>query len=305
MERREFMAAAASVIFVPGPRTSPYRDPAYLDTVAESLARSRYDLGGVPLVPAAGAHVTRIEKALSAGSDAALQNAASALANQSALVLYDADKLSAADHAEALSLRLATLVGNRDAQARAYDGLSRISLYRGDFARAAAYARRGLKLSDLTAGQRASLNMRLGRSLALIAGHGESSRSALDDARSVPGLSTFERAALVGDVAIGLGHLRVFREAGALLGEAAEVIGQWSPVFQAQYLGRQIQTALRAADPAFAADRMAELARALPLVSSARVNKRAADILETSAHWARVPEIRDAREHLLTVMPSG
>jgi predicted XRE-type DNA-binding protein len=305
VQRREFMAAAASVIFVPSPSTSPYQDATYVATVAETLARNRYELGGVPLIPTAMGHVSRIEKALAEARTTSLQSAASGLANQAALVLYDADRLHAADRAAALSLELATRAGEPEGRARAYDALSRISLYRGDFGRAAAYAKQGLRIADITNNQRASLNMRLGRSLALIPGQRAPSRAALDQARSVGGLSAFDEAALVGDVGIGLGHLRVYREAGALLREAAESIGQWSPLFQAQYLGRQIQTALRASDPAFAADRMTELARALPLVTSARVNKRVVDILETSAAWARVPEIREAREHLHAVVPAS
>jgi predicted XRE-type DNA-binding protein len=305
VQRREFMAAAASVIFVPSPSTSPYQDATYVATVAETLARNRYELGGVPLIPTAMGHVSRIEKALAEARTTSLQSAASGLANQAALVLYDADRLHAADRAAALSLELATRAGEPEGRARAYDALSRISLYRGDFGRAAAYAKQGLRIADITNNQRASLNMRLGRSLALIPGQRAPSRAALDQARSVGGLSAFDEAALVGDVGIGLGHLRVYREAGALLREAAESIGQWSPLFQAQYLGRQIQTALRASDPSFAADRMTELARALPLVTSARVNKRVVDILETSAAWARVPEIREAREHLHAVVPAS
>lgn len=305
VQRREFMAAAASVIFVPSPRTSPYQDANYVAALADALTRNRYELGGLPLVASATAHISRIEKALPDSHVHALQKAASNLANQAALVLYDAGKLAVADRAEALSLELATRAGDQEAQARAYDGLSRISLYRGDPARAVAYAEHGLKLPDLTNNQRAALSMRLGRSLALIRGQRVASRSALDQARAVGGLSPFDEAALVGDVGIGLGQLRVYREAGTLLSEAAASIGQWSPLFQAQYLGRQIQTSLRAADPAFAADRMAELARALPLVASARVNKRAAEILKTSAQWTRVPEIREAREHLQAVMPSS
>ncbi|GAA2406246.1 hypothetical protein GCM10010191_12820 [Actinomadura vinacea] len=303
VQRREFMAGAASVIFMPSRKTSPYQDPSYVAALADVLARNRYELGGVPLIVTAVNHVTRIEKAVVECRDPALQSAGSSLSNQAALVLYDAGRLDAADRAAVLSLELATRANDLSGQARSYEGLSRISLYRGDFSRAVVYAERGLKISDLTNSQSAALNMRLGRSLALISGQRASSRSALDRARSIGGLSPFEEAALVGDVGIGFGHLRVYREAGALLSKAAESIGQWSPLFQAQYLGRQIQTSLRAADPAFAADRMTELARALPLVTSARVNKRATEILKASAPWVRVPEVRVAREHLQSVLP--
>jgi transcriptional regulator with XRE-family HTH domain len=303
VQRREFMTAAASVIFVPSPKLSPYEDAEYVATLSDSLTRNRYELGGVPLATAAIGHVSRLEQVLGKNADNALRRAASGLANQSALVLYDAAKLTAADHAGALSLRFALLAQDPESQARAYDALSRISLYRGDFARAVAHAERGLRVPGISNSQRASLYMRLGRSLALIPGQKAASRTALDQARGVDGLSPFTEAALIGDVGIGLGHLRIYREAGTLLNMAAEQIGQWSPLFQAQYLGRQIQTSLRATDPAFAADRMTQLARALPFVASARVNARVTEILQTSEPWARLPEIREAREHLRSVLP--
>ncbi|GLZ07451.1 hypothetical protein Acsp03_49170 [Actinomadura sp. NBRC 104412] len=302
VQRREFMAAAASVIFVPSGTSSPYQDAEYVTTVADSLARNRYELGGMPLAAAAVGHIARMEKVLNGSGDASLQRAASALANQAALVLYDAGRLAAADHAGASSLEFAVRAKDPEGQARAYDGLSRISLYRGDFARAVRYAERGLKVPDMSNSQRASLYMRLGRSLAHMPAQKHASRSALDQARSVGGLSPFGEAALIGDVGIGLGHLRIYREAGTLLGKAAARIGQWSPLFQAQYLGRQIQTSFRASDPAFAADRMTELARALPFVASARVNSRVAEILSTSRKWERVPEVREAREQLQSVV---
>ncbi|MGW2200258.1 hypothetical protein ACWCSH_49130, partial [Streptosporangium sp. NPDC001682] len=100
----------------------------------------------------------------------------------------------------------------------------------------------------------------------------------------------------------GLSHLREYQEAGTLLNEAASTIGQWSPLFRAQYLGRQIQTALRASDPSFAADRMNELARSLPFIASARVNKRVHEILRASLKWNATPEIRQAREHLQSML---
>jgi transcriptional regulator with XRE-family HTH domain len=301
VQRREFMTAAASVIFVPSHKPSPYQDAEYVTTVADSLARNRYELGGVPLAPAAMSHISRIEKALDGTRDAALHQAASGLANQAALILYDAGKLAAADRASAFSLDYAVRANDVEGQARGYEGLSRISLYRGDFSRAVSYAERGLRLTHLSNSQRAALYMRLGRSLALVPDQRAAARAALDQARTVGGLSPFGEAALIGDVGIGLGHLRVHREAASLLSRAAEQIGQWSPLFQAQYLGRQIQTSLRAADPASAADRMSELARALPFVASARVNQRVREILATSAQWLKVPEIREAREHLRSV----
>jgi hypothetical protein len=305
VERREFLAAAASVIFVPAAGANPYKDAAYVKTLATSLARSRYELGGIPLMPRVSSHMQHIDRILSSASERSLQKALSELAYQVTLVLYDAGRLAQADRTGGIALDLALRAQDFKSQARAYDSLSRVSLYRGDHARGVLYAQRGLRVLDLTSSQKASLNMRLGRSLALIPGQRSASRNALDRALNVGGLSPFGAAALTGDVGIGLSHLREYEEAGTLLDEAATTIGQWSPLFRAQYLGRQIQTALRASDPSFAADRMNELARALPFVASARVNKRVHEILRASLTTNTIPEVRQAREHLRSMVRSA
>ncbi|GAA0978709.1 hypothetical protein GCM10009555_042180 [Acrocarpospora macrocephala] len=305
MERRDFLAAAASVIFVPSARTSPYQEASYVQTLAASLARNRYELGGIPLAASALGHLRHIERGTADTHDRALQQAASQLADQITLVLYDAGKLPQADRIAGIALEFARRAQDIQAQARAFDTLSRVSLDRGDYARGVAYAQRGLQLPDVTNSQKASLNMRLGRSLALIAGQETASRGVLDHALDIGGLSPFGTAALIGDVAIGLGHLRAYTEAGTLLSEAAETIGQWSPLFRAQYLGRQIQTALSGSTPALAADKMHELARALPFVDSARVNKRVSEILQSSLKWDADSEIRQGREHLQAMLSPG
>ncbi|QXJ20136.1 tetratricopeptide repeat protein [Actinomadura graeca] len=246
-------------------------------------------------------HVSQVQRALKDAPKSALGGAASELTNQAALVFYDAGNLTAAEQMGSLSLDYAVHGADREGQARAYDGLSRISLYRGDFSRAASYARQGLKVPDVSYSQRATLFMRLGRALALISHQEANARTALDDARTVTGLSPFTEAALIGDVGIGLGNLRRYREAGTLLGEAAECIGEWSPLFQAQYLGRQVQAALRGRNPELAANHMDKLARAVPFVESARVNTRVQEILATSTRWLAVSEIRNARDHLKSV----
>ncbi|MFI6451346.1 helix-turn-helix domain-containing protein [Streptosporangium amethystogenes] len=302
VERREFLAAAASVIFVPSTSANPYQDANYVNTLATSLARSRYELGGIPLMSRASSHMQHVDRVLKNVSERSLQKAVSELMYQVTLVLYDAGKLSQADRTGGIALDLALRAQDFKSQARAYDSLSRVSLYRGDHARGVTYAQRGLQVPDITSSQQASLSMRLGRSLALIPEQGAASRDALNRALNVGGLSPFGEAALSGDVGIGLSHLREYQEAGTLLNEAASTIGQWSPLFRAQYLGRQIQTALRASDPSFAADRMNELARSLPFIASARVNKRVHEILRASLKWNTTPEIRQAREHLQSML---
>ncbi|MET8001914.1 helix-turn-helix transcriptional regulator [Nonomuraea glycinis] len=296
VERREFLVAAASV-FVPSTKKNPYQDPDYVSTLAESLARNRYESGGIPLASRALSHVKNVDK-MAGISGSRLQSAVSEMAYQATLVLYDAGKLAHAERTGMLALELAHRAADTGAEAHALESLSRVALYRGDAARAIMYARRGLNLPDLPPSRAASLAMRLGRSLARIPENSVAARDTLDRALNVGGLSPFTEAAIVGDVAIGLSRLGRYDEAGALLRRAADDIGEYSPLFRAQYIGRQVQTAIKASDPGLAADRIALLTRAVPFVSSARVNKRVADILRESAKWKKIPEVREARHHL-------
>ncbi|GAA3175293.1 helix-turn-helix domain-containing protein [Nonomuraea roseoviolacea] len=296
VERREFLTAAA-LVFVPSASKNPYQNPHYVDKLAESLARNRYECGGIPLAARALNHVTHVG-AVPDISRRRLQRAVSELLYQVTLVLYDAAKLVHAERTGMLALELARKAADAKAEARAIESLSRVALYRGDTARAIMYARRGLAVPELPASRVASLTMRLGRSLARVPEHGDAARETLERALQVDGLSRFAQAATVGDVAIGLNRLGRYEEAGALLRRAADEIGEYSPLFRAQYIGRQVQTAIGAADPGLAADRMTLLTRAVPFVSSARVNQRVQEIMRGTAQWRNVPEVREAREHL-------
>jgi hypothetical protein len=218
---------------------------------------------------------------------------------QVTLVLYDAGQLNRAEYAGRIAFEMADLGADDGAQARALDALSRVSQEKGDYDRGVAYARKGLALHDLPDSRVAALHMRLGRSLASIGGCKADAASSLDLALNVTGgLGAFAQAAMIGDVAIGLDQLRRFSEANRLLGDAAERIGEWSPLFRAQYLGRQAITNLRTERLDYAADRMNGIARALPFISSARVNRRVNEILRASAKWNHVREVREARERL-------
>lgn len=52
-----------------------------------------------------------------------------------------------------------------------------------------------------------------------------------------------------------------------------------------------------------AAERMMVLARVAPLVDSGRLDDYLLEVLAESAKWATVPEIRDARNQLKTLVP--
>jgi tetratricopeptide (TPR) repeat protein len=299
VERREFLAAAASVMFMQSAASSnPYLDPDYVRALADSLARGRYELGGVPLAARALGHVKQIDHIQTNTVGIELQGAASDLMYQASIALYDAGRLPQAEHAGMIALDLAHHAQNFPAQARAYDALSRVSLYRNDPMRAVQYAQRGLRVPDLPPSRLSSLHMRLGRGLAGIKGSQKDARDALDRALDTRGLSAFAQAALGGDVAIGLSQLGQYGQAERLLGDAADAMGQWSLLFQAQYLGRLAQTAIRANKPTLAVSHIQSLTRALPFISSARVNSRAKEIIQGSAKWDRIPEVHGARERL-------
>ncbi|MET9249712.1 helix-turn-helix transcriptional regulator [Nonomuraea sp. NPDC003709] len=304
VERREFLTAAASVVFVPSAASSnPYLDPDYVRALADSMARGRYELGGLPLTARALGHVKQIDRLRAGSLGCDLQTAASDLLYQASIALYDAGRLPQAEHAGVIALELAHHAEDPSARSRAYDALSRVSLYRGDQLRAVKYAQRGLRIADLSPSRLSSLHMRLGRALAGIKGNQREARESLDRALDTRGLSPFAEAALGGDVAIGLSRLGQYNEADRLLHEAAQAMGQWSPLFHAQYLGRQAQTAIRAGKSALLGQYMQNLTRALPFISSARVNARAKEIIAASAKWDRISDIRVAREHLQSMLP--
>ncbi|MEV4837038.1 helix-turn-helix transcriptional regulator [Nonomuraea sp. NPDC049486] len=299
VERRDFLAAAASVVFVPSAVSSdPYLDPDYVRTLTDSLARGRYELGGLPLAPRALAHTRHVAALKTASLSGRWQGTASDLMYQVSVTLYDAGKLAQSERAGSIALDLAHHAQDFPGQARAYDALSRVALYRGDPSRAVQYAQRGLRVPDLPVSRESSLHMRLGRALISIKGHSREARDALATALDTRGLSPFAEAALGGDVAIGLSQLGEYDQADLLLHAAAEAMGQYSPLFQAQYLGRQTQTAIRAGRPSLTAEYMGTLTRALPFISSARVNSRAREILHRTKAWDHIPEIRLSRECL-------
>ncbi|MEV4079440.1 helix-turn-helix transcriptional regulator, partial [Nonomuraea fuscirosea] len=299
VERREFLAAAASVVFVPSAADAdPYRDSGYVRTLADSLARSRYELGGLPLTSRAILHSRRVSALTVTSLAREMQEAASDLMYQVSVTFYDAGRLAQSEHAGTLALDFAFHAQDFPAQARAYDVLSRVALYRKDATRAVQHAQRGLRIPDLPASRSSSLHMRLGRALIAVSKQDRDARDALETALTTHSLSPFAEAALGGDVAIGLSQLGHYDRADALLRDAAHVMSRYSPLFQAQYLGRQAQTAIRAGRPSLTAEYMETLTRALPFISSARVDSRVHDILHCTKAWERIPEIRAARARL-------
>lgn len=299
VKRREFVAAAASVAFVPSAADNPYQNPDHVRALAERCARLRDELGGSPVLSTAVRQVNKVKGALD-GKDKALQSAASDLARRTSQVLYDSRRLNAAEHIGGLSLALAIRAGDDNAQARAYLTLSTVSAYQGNGERGALHAQSGLKLNDLAPSERAELYARLGRALSLVRGQKRQTRRALDLAQGFDGLQRPYLEAITGCIGLAMENLEAYDDADKYLSAAVRLHDSWSPLCQALYLGHQATTALRAGDPSMAADRMLTLGHLGPLVTSSQVNHLVSDILSRSATWSRVPEMRDARDQLRT-----
>ncbi|WP_345353793.1 hypothetical protein [Actinoallomurus liliacearum] len=301
MRRREFVAAAASITFVPTPKVGPYQDPGYVRQLAERLAHDRYQQGGIPVVSTALRHLRKVGPAVS-GSDRALQEASSDLACEAARVLYDSRRYAAAEQTGVFALDLARRSGSTRAQADAYSTLSRINIdqRRGD--RGAMYARLGLRLGDLPPARRAWLRLRLGRSLALLPGQERAAREVLEEALVVDGLPTYGMSDMLGNVGVAMLGMREHGGARSAIAEAVRLGAQCSTLLFVAYQAWEVEAALRAGDAPMAADRMTALARIAPLVSSVRVNDHIAGVYRLSGRWAGLPEMHDAREQLHSVM---
>ncbi|GAB3965116.1 hypothetical protein GCM10029978_027140 [Actinoallomurus acanthiterrae] len=305
VKRRSFIAAAASVTLVPSAKASPYKDSEYVRALAARLNRTRYEIGGVPLVATASRHLNKIAQAINV-RDRNLQVASSGLARTASFVLYDARFLERADNAGRLALVLAQRSDDIDAIAHSYESLSQISTSRGDYRRAAMYAQRGLALPELTNERKARLNIRLGLSLAMAHAHGKErrSRQLLDVARGLDGFSWETMLAIVGNSGVALSRLGRHEEAARSMDEVMNLV-EGRQLSRGLWLGESAQAALRASDPLKAADRMSALAHVGPLITSSHFDQKVNEIIAGTARWANVPEMRDAREQLRAVQPSA
>lgn len=306
VKRRQFLAAATSVAFVPSAQTPPYQDPEYVRALTDHLSTSLYEQGGLRVLPAALEYAQQMKGALTS-TDRTLQAAASSLTAWAAWVAKDSERFDIGERLGRLALALANRAGDQEAQSGAYSALSRISIGAGRPHDAVAYARRGVALPEITPAQRAWLNMRLGRALALVGGQDYAAREALAQAQDTTAYlpDVFEVADLTGNIGEGLSDLRAYSEAQASLDESAALSEKRSPLLHGSALVLQAKTALRASDPEFAVDRMVVLARITPMVSSSWLRRNAREILDLSARWATVPEMHTAREYLSSVLPAN
>jgi transcriptional regulator with XRE-family HTH domain len=302
VKRRDFVTAVGSIAFVSSPKVGPYQDPEYVRALADRLARDRYEQGGIPVASTAIRHMKKVGFAIS-GNDGMLQSAASELACETARIFYDSRRYDVAQRAGSFALHLARRSGDVDGQANACSVLARICIDRRQGDRGIMYARCGLSLPELSAAQRAWLKLRLARSLALVSGQERAARDRLAELGDVEGFSPQEHADMKGNVGVALAGMRAYPEAHDAIAEAVRLSGRCSPLLLVAYQAWQVEAAMMAADPLPAAEHMTTLARIAPMVSSARVNSHIAGLLTMSARWPDVPEMREAREHLLSVQP--
>jgi transcriptional regulator with XRE-family HTH domain len=307
VKRREFVAAAASVMLVPSREVGPYQDPSYLRALAKRVARDRHEHGGATIASSAIRHIRRVEPVI-ASSDRELQTAASDLAVEAVRTMNDAQRFDAGESIGRLALELSRRSGNNDAQSRAYSVLSQINTSRGEADRALAYAKEGVKLPDVTDAQQAWMRLRLGWSLATMSGQRSTSRDVIDsvrgpleDTNGFYGQSQFDVAEMTGSVGRALSDLGAHEEAETPLREAVNHLAHSSPLVQGHCLTRLITAALHASEPSQAASDMLRLARVVPLVNSTRLDSYVREVIAASARWHAMPEMRDARDQLREV----
>lgn len=303
VKRRRFLASAASVALVPTPPTgtSPYADPDYVRSLADRLAHTEEQIGGLPLVREAVRHVRHVAPAVER-HDKSLQVAAARLTRNAALVLHDTRHLDQAEKVAALSLALARKAEDVQGQAEAYETLALIRTYGAPATRAVEYARRGLALDGLDDATRAMLLVRLGRSLAVLPEQERQVRRALENAQELAGrLTSMERAEIMANSGIALSDCGLHALGAVDLQSAASAVETRSPLLLALYRARLTKSAIRARDVGGTVHAMDGLSQVVPLVTSRRLDIHVRQILWDARVWQAVPQIRDARGQLAEV----
>jgi transcriptional regulator with XRE-family HTH domain len=303
VKRREFITAAASVTFVPSPKVGPYENPTKVRELARRLFRAEHEHGGGAIAATAMRHIQRIAPALES-RDRQLQEAASEVAVEAVWALNDERRFDAGENIGRLGLELAKRSKSPNAQSCAYSALTAINIERGRADRALMYAKKGLRLPEVPAGQQAWMRLRQSWSLALVRGRENASREELENLQGplrghgFPDQSLFEIANMMGVTGIVLNGMAAHVDAYCILDEAVAQLGDSSPYLQSRFLAQQVIAALGMSEPSLAADRMLALANVAPLVNSRRLDGYLRDVLSKSGGWVTVPEIRDARDHL-------
>lgn len=303
VKRREFVAGAASVLFVPSSNATPFHDPSYVELLTRRTVQINNEMGGDSLTAPLLRQARKIQAA-SAGGGREFHMAASEFMRRGAYVLRQSGN---ADHALKFAdnaLAHAARAGDHNEQAAAYFALGFIpaafaaNTSNGNAGRAVTFAQRGLRLPDVTDENRAFLNACLARGFANTPGCERQTRTAIERALNFDSLHDVERADVMGIAGNALRDARAYRDALAMLDDAVRLCGALAPFLQAIHLGDQSLIALNTRDPSRAASHMQKLAYVVPLVDSTEVDRQVRHILDSSKPWAAVPEIRTARERL-------
>ncbi|HEU5159283.1 MAG TPA: helix-turn-helix transcriptional regulator [Streptosporangiaceae bacterium] len=311
VKRREFVAAAASVMFVPSPKVGPDQDPAYVGELARSVQSGRYALGSGAIAATAIRHIQRIVPTAMGSRDRALHEAASELAVQTVWTLSEARRLDAGENIGKLALKLAQLSKSPGVQSRAYGALAQTKIERHKAQRqpdrALMYAREGMKVREVSDVRQAWMRLRKGWSLAQVRGQEKQARDEIENVRGLLqdsrgfGQSPVSVADMTGCIGLALNDLGAHEEAQTTLNEAVALLGNSAPDLQSHFLAQQIIAALKTSQVSLAANRMLHLARVAPLVNAPRLDEDLQAVLALSATWSTVPSVRDARDQLKTV----
>lgn len=310
VNRREFVAGAASALFVPSPKTTPFHDPSYVNRLTQRAAQAHYQNGGDSLTAALLHHARKIHSAAVNGGHE-LQSAASEFMRRGSYVLHQAGRPDLAARFANSAIRNASQAADPDRHAAAYFALIHATTFNGrdgsvstagrDGSRAVMLARRGLAIPGIGDATRADLNVCLSCGLANVPGNERQSRVALEEALSVDAVPTVDRADIIGHAGNALRDMGERRGALRLLSDASRRSAPYSQFNQAQYLCDQIMVTLDMREPEPAASLMNDLAYLVPLVDSTKVDNQVGEVLRTAEPWKTVPEVREARTRLQSV----
>src|SRR5918992_487516 len=310
VNRREFVTATASVMFVPSPNVGPHEDPLYLGELARRVGRARYEHGGGAVATTAIKHIRRIEP-LIASNDRKLQEQASNLAIEAAWTLNDARRFDAGEKVGGLALALARRSGSMDAQSRAYSALANMNAERGERDRSFKFAEAGGKLREIPDAQQQWMRLRKAWAQAHLRGQENVARDEIEnvlgllrDNGGFTGQSPLDMADMTSSLGRAMADLGAHEEAQEIMNQALSFFENHHLTPVALCLAHQSTTALSASQVDLAANRMLMLARFTPLINSPRVDGHVKTILTMSARWGTVPDMRDARDQLKGVIHS-
>lgn len=310
VRRREFVAGAASVFFVPSPKTTPFHNSEYINMLTERTTRINLEIGGDSVVASVLSNARKVGSAsLSGGRD--LQSAAARFMCRASYVVRQAGRADDAVKLANQALTRAQRANDQNGQAQAFYALAFatgrrqharfVNGFKANSGKVAMYAQRGLGLPEITDHARAYLRVCLARGLANVPGNERQAREEIERVLSIDGLSPLSRADLMGIAGNALRDARAYPQALTMLGDAARLSEPLSPFYQAVYLGDQTLIALNDRQPSRAAELMENLSYVIPLINSTEIERQAEHLLQAARPWETVPEIRDARARLQSV----